>query len=83
MTLPVERLRAVSWARKFLRNLMDSRETPRVPKDIRRQAYSVLKHFPSDHDLERAAAKIPDIFMTEEQDKEYWATYHKNEKKGK
>lgn len=51
MTLPDERIRAVKQAREFLRDLLDPAKTPKVPKDIRRRAYSCLKHFPHDYEL--------------------------------
>lgn len=55
MTLPSEKYYAINWARKFLRSLLIPNETPRVPREIRRQAYSVLKHFPWECDMERIA----------------------------
>lgn len=77
MTMPRERLNAVVWAKKLLRSLLVPKETPRVPREIRRQALYVLKHFPTEYDLERAAKKAPDVFMTEKQDKAYWDAFHK------
>ncbi len=62
VTLPVERRRSVANARAFLRRLLDPRETPRVPKDIRREAYYCLKHFPSDLDMQRAEINFLDVF---------------------
>lgn len=49
MTMPRERLNALNNTREFLRSLLNSKETPRVPREIRRQAYSCLKHFPSEY----------------------------------
>lgn len=51
MTLPDERTRAVLNTKEFLRNLLDPKKTPRVPKKIRKQAYSLLKHYPNDFDF--------------------------------
>jgi hypothetical protein len=62
MTLPDERRRAVAWARKFLQSLLWPKETPRVPLEMRRQARAILKHFPTDLDIQRAADKAPDLF---------------------
>jgi hypothetical protein len=42
---------------------MDPKKTPRVPKEIRRRAYSVLRHFPSDWDMQRAAKAAPEVFQ--------------------
>jgi len=66
MTLPNERTNAVENAREFLRSLLDPKLTPRVPKDIRRQAYWVLRHFPGPVDMERAVKKVPEVFGKKE-----------------
>lgn len=52
MTLPDERARAVDWAREFLRDLLNPKATPKVPRAIRQRAASTLKHFPSPLDME-------------------------------
>ena len=62
MTLPDERSRAVRYARMFMRDLLDKKKTPRVPKDIRMQARSVLKHYPADYEMEKVAKASPKIF---------------------
>lgn len=62
MTLPNERYRAVENAREFLRDLVDPKKTPRVPKEVRKNAYWVLRHFPSDFDMLMVAEKSPKIF---------------------
>jgi hypothetical protein len=61
MTLPDERYRAILYARKFCEDLLDSKKTPRVPKDIRRRALNVLRHFPEDYYLSMLAEARPDI----------------------
>jgi hypothetical protein len=61
MTLPDERYRALKWAEQFLQDLMDSRKTPRVPKILRQQARSVLRHYPGEYYLEELARARPDI----------------------
>ena len=63
MTLPDERYRAVRWAREFMYELVDPKKTPGVPKSIRDQARSVLRHYPSDWDMTRASAAAPDVFQ--------------------
>lgn len=62
MTLPDERSRAIRHARKFLRDLLDPKATPKVPKSVRKQAYAVLRHFPSDVDINVSANKLPSIW---------------------
>lgn len=52
MTLPFERLRAVNSTRDFLRDLIDPSVTPRVPKEIRQRARSLLKHYPWDVEMD-------------------------------
>jgi hypothetical protein len=61
MTLPDERYRAILYARKFCEDLLDNKKTPRVPKDIRRRALNVLRHFPEDYYLSMLAEARPDI----------------------
>jgi hypothetical protein len=52
MTLPYERANAVKRTEQFLIDLGDSKKTPRVPKEIRQQARSLLKHYPTKFDME-------------------------------
>jgi len=63
MTLPDERYRAVQQTKKFLIDLCRPKRTPRVPKDIRQLANSLLRHYPSDWDMEQAAEGAPQIFQ--------------------
>lgn len=62
MTMPNERRWAITNARQFLVNLMDPKKTPRVPKEIRKEAYRCLRHYPSDYYMEEAAKQAPKIF---------------------
>lgn len=62
MTLPNERTRAVQMAREFMRDLLDPKATPKVPKEIRTRAYWVLRHFPADYEIRMAAEVLPDTF---------------------
>ncbi len=66
MTLPDERYRAVLAAERFLQDLLDSRKTPRVPAAIRQQARSVLRHYPSKWDMDRAATAADHVFQTKD-----------------
>lgn len=50
MTMPSEAANAIIYAHQFLRDLIDPRKTPRVPKAIREQARSCLRHYPFDCD---------------------------------
>lgn len=62
MTIPYERTLAVKRAEKFLMKLIDPKESPRIPREIRREARSILKHFPSPFYLDQAGRKAPDVF---------------------
>jgi len=62
MTLPDERYRSVINAELFLRELCSPSRTPRVPKEVREQAAWILRHFPSKYDIDRCAARSPDVF---------------------
>lgn len=64
MTLPDERYRAVIWAERFLRDLAHNREKyPRVPKAIRQEAYSILRHYPGKWDMTRVSEAAPEVFQ--------------------
>jgi len=61
MTLPDERYRALKWAETFLQDLMDPAKTPRVPRSIRQQARSVLRHYPGSYYIDELARRAPEI----------------------
>ena len=65
MTLPDERYRAVMETIRFLTDLCNPDVTPRVPKLIRKQAHSLLRHYPSAWDMKVAAENCPNIFAVE------------------
>jgi len=52
MTLPTERTNAVLRTERFLIDLMDPKKYPRVPKAVRQEAGRLLKHYPSQYDME-------------------------------
>jgi hypothetical protein len=62
MTLPDERYRAVKYAQDFLSRLAGG-QYARVPKAVRNEARSILRHYPSDWDMDRAATAAPDVFQ--------------------
>ena len=61
MTLPDERYRAIMFAKQLCEDLLSTQKTPRVPKEIRRRALSVLRHFPDEYYLGMLAEARPDI----------------------
>jgi len=46
MTLPYEEVYALERTREFLRKLLDPKQTPRVPRAIRKEAGTCLRHYP-------------------------------------
>lgn len=62
MTLPDERYRAVKHTKDFLQRLA-SGHYARIPKAVRQEANSLLRHYPSDWDMQRAATAAPDVFQ--------------------
>lgn len=64
MTLPDERYRAVRESRRFLEQLCNHMATPDVPKIIRTQARALLRHYPSDYDLDCICRALPEIMTT-------------------
>ena len=64
MTLPYERYNAVKHTEQFLTDLLDPKKTPRVPKDIRQRAYSLLRHYPGGYNLDVIATRCPDQLQT-------------------
>jgi hypothetical protein len=62
VTLPDERYRAVLRAEQFLKDLLDPKKTPRVPKDFRIRASGILRHYPNTWDMDRAAHGAPGVF---------------------
>ena len=61
MTLPDERYRAVAQTRIFLESIINRRSG--LSKDIKEEARWLLRHYPSDYDLDRAGVAAPDVFQ--------------------
>lgn len=60
MTLPYERYRAVLAAESLLTDLLSPEKTPRVPKIVRERARMVLRHYPSQWDMDRVYEMRPE-----------------------
>ena len=67
MTLPDERYRSVKWAEGFLKRLAGGHYA-RTPKAVRDEARSILRHYPSDYDMNRAATAAPEVFQERMED---------------
>lgn len=65
MTTPDERLNSIIRARDFIRSLIDPKQTPKVPANIRKEASHRLRHFPSEFYLEQLRQSCPDILGEE------------------
>jgi len=68
MTLPDERYRTVLATEQFLIQLCSAKLSPRVPRAIRQQARSLLKHYPTTWDMTRAAEDCPQVFRSKIED---------------
>ena len=60
--MPCERTRAVNNTRQFLIDLMNPKSTPRVPSEVRKQAYQCLRHYPGEYYMDLAKEQSPEIF---------------------
>ena len=66
MTLPDERYRAVMWAGKFLQSIADKRSG--LSEEMKVEARNILRHYPSEWDLEEAAEGAPHVFAKRMED---------------
>ena len=62
MTLPDERYRSVKYAAEFMQRLAGG-ELPRVPKAVREEARSILRHYPTDWDLKQLERAAPHVLQ--------------------
>jgi hypothetical protein len=61
MTLPDERYRAVAMTRRFLESIVDRRSG--LSEDMINEARGLLRHYPTDYDLDQAGEAAPMIFQ--------------------
>jgi hypothetical protein len=61
MTTPEDRYRALKQSRKLLEELCVPGKTPRVPSIVRDRARSILRHYPSDYNLDQLAENSPEL----------------------
>ena len=57
MTMPIEEKWSLEFTRSFLRDLLDHKATPKIPKRIRQGASRCLKHFPMPHRVDKLYEK--------------------------
>jgi len=60
MTIPSERTRAVLATYEFMRDLLNPKATPRVPRAIRNRALRCLRHYPGRYEFFRLAKVLPE-----------------------
>jgi hypothetical protein len=65
MTTPNERTRSLKLAQNFLLKILDPKKSPKVPKAIREEAASILKHYPTDFHIDEAGRMCPEFFYGE------------------
>lgn len=62
MTTPCERTRAVIRTRELLTSLQDPGETSRVPRWLREEARTLLRHFPDYSSIALAHKALPHLY---------------------
>lgn len=63
MTLPHEEVNSLKAVRQFLYDLLDPSKTPRVPREIRKRAHRLSKHYPMDFSIQE---RYPDVADAED-----------------
>jgi len=66
LTIPYERYRAVIWAEEFMLELIDPKKTPRLPKSVRDQARTILRHYPHRYEMDMLAENNPSILESKD-----------------
>jgi hypothetical protein len=61
MTTPQERYRTLVQSRKLLEELCDPGRTPRVPGIVRDRARGILRHYPTDYEIDKMADDCPNL----------------------
>jgi hypothetical protein len=81
MSLPFEQARAIAQARHFLSELGDPRKIKRIPREIRREARSRLKHMPMSWDIPRIAEDLGALQNMEKLEEHYRQVFWEDVKK--
>ncbi len=55
---PEDQMRSLVGVRDFLRRLTDTKETPRIPREVRREARAIMRHYPPEHELRPLLNKL-------------------------
>jgi len=62
MTMPCERTWAVNNTRQFLLDLLNPKSTPRVPSEVRKQAYRCLRHYPGEYYMNLSQEHLSEVW---------------------
>lgn len=62
MTVPYERTRALIETYELLKRLQDLQATPRVPRWLREEARTLLRHYPNYAAIEMAHKALPHLY---------------------
>ncbi len=62
MTIPYERTRAILETRRFLRELVNPADTPRIPMRFREMARLLLRHYPGYAEIELSHKALPHLW---------------------
>ena len=55
---PNQQLEAIVGVRDFLLRLTNTKETPRIPREVRREARAIKRHYPPEHELSPLLNKL-------------------------
>jgi hypothetical protein len=64
MTMPDQRYRAMLEGMRLIEDLLIPQATPRVPGSIRERARWIMRHHPSQSELEHMATLCPQMLST-------------------
>ena len=55
---PNQQLEAIVGVRDFLLRLTNTKETPRIPREVRREARAIMRPYPPEHELRPLLNKL-------------------------
>ncbi len=73
MTLPDERYRAIEQTQQFMIRLAAG-DYARVPRQVREEARSLLRHYPGTHDLAQLELAAPHVVQQRMEPLHRWVT---------
>jgi len=55
---PQQQMAAMIGVRDFLLRLTNTKESPRIPREVRREARTIMRHYPPEHELRPLLDKL-------------------------